>query len=389
MEFFNIVQAICRSALSNPSSALIHQIERLKEALEKGGHKTEAKSIGTLLSHSGKNFELAPSRIHRSWKVFSGEEMSIKTQIPVDKESSTPLAEVLFPESLPDSPPLFSESVSMGIGSIVNEWKNFEKLIEIDAQPAQSCLIFGESGTGKTHLAYWIGRQLQLPIVVVRLDGLMSSFLGTTSRNIGGLFDFANRYKCILLLDEFDAIAKLRNDPQEVGEIKRVVNTLLQNLDKRRFSGFTIGITNHEDLLDPAIWRRFDVQVHIPKPSMSVMTQLIDQFMKPIELDEGETKFLSWSLENASGADVEALVRWLKKSLLLEKDKLNIVEHVRRFAVLNNGRISPLRRNLLVKQDDDIAQALANDETYLFKQKEIAALVGKNPSTLSKILAKK
>ena len=82
----------------------------------------------------------------------------------------------------------------------------------------------------------------------MKLDGLVSSFLGTTARNIGNLFAFANRHRCILLLDEFDAIAKVRDDPQEVGEIKRVVNALLQNLDTRRDVGFTIGITNHPKL---------------------------------------------------------------------------------------------------------------------------------------------
>src|SRR5207247_10685382 len=104
--------------------------------------------------------------------------------------------------------------------------------------------------TGKTRLARWMAAQLELPILLARMDGLVSSFLGTTARNIGNLFGFANRYRCLLLLDEFDALAKLRDDPQEVGEIKRVVNALLQNLDARSDLGLTIGITNHPKLLD-------------------------------------------------------------------------------------------------------------------------------------------
>lgn len=120
--------------------------------------------------------------------------------------------------------------------------------MEIDAYPASSCLIYGLPGTGKTHLGKWIAKQIGLPVVLARLEGLMSSFLGTTAKNIGNLFSFANRYNCVLLLDEFDAIAKLRNDPQEVGEVKRVVNTLLQCLDSRKDQGFTIGINQSTNL---------------------------------------------------------------------------------------------------------------------------------------------
>ncbi|WP_416193505.1 AAA family ATPase [Nitrobacter sp. TKz-YC01] len=139
-------------------------------------------------------------------------------------------------------------------------------------------MIYGAPGTGKTRLAYWIARKLDMPILLVKLDGLVSSFLGTTARNIGNLFTFANRYRCVLLLDEFDAIEKVRDDPQEVGEIKRVVNALLQNLDVRQNIGFTIGITNHSKLLDPAVWRRFEIQLEIPKPDFEVRKAIAEYF---------------------------------------------------------------------------------------------------------------
>ena len=132
------------------------------------------------------------------------------------------------------------------------------------------CLIYGPPGVGKTKLARYLARQLELPCVEVRLDGLMSSFLGTTASNIGALFDFANRYRCVLFLDEFDAVAKARDDVQEIGEIKRVVNTLLQSLDSRNGAGITVAATNHEHLLDHAVWRRFDSRIELHKPDPDV-----------------------------------------------------------------------------------------------------------------------
>ncbi|MFD2963087.1 MULTISPECIES: AAA family ATPase [Sphingobacteriaceae] len=365
----------------------MHQIRRLKESLEKDGFTKEAKSLQALLVASESALDMAPSKIQRSFVVLKGEELTTKTSIPVDKETSTPLAEIFFPDNLPETAPMFDDNIQLAIQSIVNEWRKFDQLMEINATPASSCLIYGAPGTGKTHLAKWIAKQIGLPVVLARLEGLMSSYLGTTSRNIGNLFAFANRYKCILLLDEFDAIAKLRNDPQEVGEVKRVVNTLLQSLDSRHEKGFTIGVTNHESLLDPAIWRRFDIQVEIPKPSPEVMIQLLNSFIKPLEFNESEIKFLAWCLDGSSGADAEMLSKWLKRAFVLEK-KSNIVEVMKQFALLNSGRVDTKKRNIMLHSDEDFINMLLNDKVYFFKQKDIASLFGMTPSTLSKQLSK-
>lgn len=388
MDHFNIIQALCRAALHNPSNAVIQQVERLKDKLEAEGMASEAKALKTLLNSMSRASEMAPSKIQRSY-VLSGEELTPSTQIPVDKESGTPLAEIIFPSQMPVGAPLFTSNVEMAIESVLNEWKHFQKLSKIEAQPSRSCLIYGAPGTGKTHLALWLAKQIGMPVVLARLDGLMSSFLGTTSRNIGNLFLFANRFRCILLLDEFDAIAKLRNDPQEVGEIKRVVNSLLQNLDSRKSIGFTIGVTNHESLLDPAIWRRFEVQIEIPKPSPDVMFSVIKKFQNPLNLDDNKVRFLSWCIENASGADAEEMIKWLKKSTILDSDpSKSLIDQVRKFAILNSGRVDKEKRNILVHSDDDLAAALLADEHYSFKKKDVASLLSISPSSLSKILSK-
>ncbi len=387
IQYFNIIQALCRSALSNPNEAVIHQIIRLKESLKKDGYSKEAKSLLGLLSSSQGSSDMSPSKIQKSFITGAGEEISSKTSVPVDKETSTPLAEIIFVPDLPNDMPLFDPNIQLAIQSIVNEWANFDKLLEISATPASSCLIYGLPGTGKTHLAKWIAKQIGIPVVLARLEGLMSSFLGTTSRNIGNLFAFANRYKCVLLLDEFDAIAKLRNDPQEVGEVKRVVNTLLQSLDSRHEKGFTIGVTNHDSLLDPAIWRRFDIQIEIPKPSLEVMMFLLKKFVKPLEFSDTEIKFLTWCLEDSSGADAEMLSKWLKRAFVIEKEK-NIVSVMKQFALLNSGRVNSNKRNMMLHKDEEFISMLLNDKAFSFKQKDIASLFGMTPSSLSKQLSK-
>ncbi|MDI1324434.1 MAG: ATP-binding protein [Algoriphagus sp.] len=387
LKYFNIIQALSRSALATPNEAIVHQIKRLKESLEKDGFTKEAKSLDALMESSESALDMSPSKIQRSFIALKGEELTHKTTMPVDKETSTPLAEIFFPNDLPEKAPIFDENIQLAIQTIVNEWKKFDELLEINATPASSCLIYGAPGTGKTHLAKWIARQIGIPVVLARLEGLMSSYLGTTSRNIGNLFAFANRYKCILLLDEFDAIAKLRNDPQEVGEVKRVVNTLLQSLDSRHEKGFTIGVTNHESLLDPAIWRRFDIQIEIPNPSLEVIIRLLKHFTSPLEFNESEIKFLAWCLEGSSGADAEMLSKWLKRAFVIEKGS-NIVEVMKQFALLNSGRVDTKKRNIMLHRDEDFMGLLLNDKVFSFKQKDIASLFGMTPSNLSKHLSK-
>lgn len=387
MEHFNIIQALCRSALSMPNSAVIQQVTRLKEVLKKEGCNKEAKSLEALLTSSQKALEMAPSKIRQSFAIGKGEELTVKTLVPVDKETSTPLAEIYLVDDLPSEIPIFEDNIRDAIYSIITEWSKFEKLLEIEAYPASSCLIYGLPGTGKTHLARWIARQIGLPVVLARLEGLMSSFLGTTAKNIGNLFAFADRYNCVLLLDEFDAIAKLRNDPQEVGEVKRVVNTLLQCLDSRKDKGFTIGVTNHESLLDPAIWRRFDIQIEIPKPSSVVTISLLKKFLQPLEFADNEIKLFAWCIEDSTGADIEMLAKWIKRARVIDK-KMTIAHTIRQFALLNSGRVDEKKRSMILNSDEEFINALIEDDKYSFKQIDIAPLFGMTASSLSKLKSK-
>ena len=279
--------------------------------------------------------------------------------------------------------------ISAAVSSIMEEWASPGALSDMGVQPMRTCLIYGPPGTGKTRLALWIAAQLDLPVVSARIDGLVSSFLGTTARNIGNLFAFANRYRCLLLLDEFDAVAKLRDDPQEVGEIKRVVNALLQNLDMRHDVGITVGITNHQRLLDPAVWRRFEVQLEMPRPDFDVRLEIAKSFMPPITPPDAHLRMIAWFTEGATGAEIEALVRTYKKSMAVQADSPRpMLDMLRQFATLNSARIDPERRELLFADAGVLFKTISRDRRLGVSYEDIGNMAGKDKSTVSRQISR-
>lgn len=385
--YFNIIQTLCRAAGSDDKENVEYNIQRLADAYRKDGHEKEAKTLERILKSLQQEKPMVAATISTS-SALEGELLTPKTPVPVDKETSAAILEVIFDDGLPQEEPLFNDQIKEAVDSVVLEWTNYTKLVKMNATPSRSCLIYGEPGTGKTHLAKWIAKRVGLPVVLAKLDGIVSSFLGTSSRNISNLFKFANRYKCVLLLDEFDAIAKLRDDPQEVGEVKRIVNTLLQCLDDRDEVGFTIGVTNHEQLLDPAIWRRFDVQIEIPKPSEKVVPVLVKKFLKPLEYTEAEVTFLSWCLQGGTGADVQKMANWLKRmSIIPEYKNQNLVRLMQRYVLLNTGRVSKMVKEALEKPLDEMVRNILNDNPTL-KQKDLAEMFNLAPSSISKLKKK-
>lgn len=390
MEHFSIIQALCRAAIADASPATRKQIERLRDAIAKTGDTKHSAAITSILTAAERTKELSPSRIERSRAPVTGEVLTRNTPVPVDRETSAALADIIFPGDIQGNvPPLFNATVTDAIGTILEEWAHFDALAEIDIRPSKTCLIYGAPGTGKTRLAFWIAQQLGLPVILVKLDGLVSSFLGTTARNIGNLFNFANRHRCVLLLDEFDAIAKVRDDPQEVGEIKRVVNALLQNLDVRRDLGFTIGITNHPKLLDVAVWRRFEVQLEIPKPDFEMRKAIAVQFMPPVQAPDAHLRLIAWFTEGSTGAEIESLVRTYKKATAVrEEDRRGLLDTLRQFATLNAARVQSERRALLFDDTSNLFRAMRDDPKLGFSMSDIGEIAGKDKSTVSRRLGR-
>lgn len=387
MEYFPIILGLCRSSLQTGNEAVTSHVERLVRALERDGAVGQATQVKKLLRAAGSSAELTPSRVVLSRASIGGEVLTPNVQPPVDKETGAALAEIISPSPSADRP-IFNPLLRDSIESLLEEWRHADDLRAAGLRPALSTMIYGPPGTGKTMLARFIGSQLGLPIVVAKLDGLISSFLGTTARNISNLFSFADRYKCVLLLDEFDAIAKLRDDPHELGEIKRVVNTLLQCIDARAVWGFTIAITNHEALLDPAVWRRFDIRIEVPQPSFSVREAILAGRLTDDKLDGPKLRFLAWLMDGASGSDLEKLTDFLKRQIAIRKADFDFFQVLGSYVRLSAKQEGGTRRELLSGTAEELVHALASEPEQPFNQEQLAILFGRTQSTISRWIKK-
>ncbi|MBD5804540.1 ATP-dependent zinc metalloprotease FtsH 4 [Azoarcus sp. Aa7] len=390
MEHFPIILALLRASVRDKSAAVVQHAERLREALQKSGADDEAQEIELILESARQSSagKLVPSRVVRSRAISSGEMITANTFPPVDKETSAPLAEILTVDRLAElAPPILDTRLERAVDHLAEQWLGAHDLQAAGIKVPRTVLFFGAPGTGKTRLALWAAAKLGLPVVLARLDGLTSSYLGTTARNIRALFDFANRYRCLLLLDEFDGIAKLRDDPQELGEVKRVVNAVLQAMDARAPLGLTVAITNHEGLLDPAVWRRFDVRIEISLPNAATRMKIMERYTEGFAVNPGSIKVLAWLTEGYSGSEIETLCDFIKRHMVLYAEKEpSVMDAVHLFLDLSATNRSTPAREALAREDAYwVPQALAYRDIKIV-QADIADATHSTQSRVSRLL---
>ena len=300
-----------------------------------GGLKGDSKKVRDYSNLLAKKLheigeEKKSERIEKVIKKYVGMDddviSSASYQLPFDNESKLEIANLVMPNQIESKELFYNSNNNRQLREFISSYNESDKLAAYGLSMPFTLLMYGPPGCGKTELANFIAKELNLPIIIARLDTIISSYLGSTSKNIRMLFEYATKQPCILFLDEFDAIAKVRDDQNEQGELKRVVNSLLQNIDYLNDKSILIAATNHEALLDKAIWRRFNTRLNIDYPDKEIRKKFINHFFESIGYNYNNKYFLeilSELFNRLSIADIEQILkRSTRKSILNSKEIL-------------------------------------------------------------------
>ena len=242
-------------------------------------------------------------------------------QLPQDRERGTNLLEIRTPQRYLDEL-IISPELQDQINTVLNEYRAMQILEANNLRARQKLLLAGPPGCGKTLSAEVIASELGLPLIYTRFDAVISSYLGETAANLRKVFEYAQRGTWVVFFDEFDAIGKSREDVEDHGELKRVVNTFLQLLDNFVSDSIFIAATNHERLLDKALWRRFDDILFFDLPTTDQTHKLINIKLSSVRHSELNIENFVNLMVSWSHADIERVCLEAMKIAVLQKQTI-------------------------------------------------------------------
>ena len=211
-----------------------------------------------------------------------------------------------------------SELCERACRELVEEQHRAGLLRSQSLEPRHRVLLVGPPGNGKTSLAEALAEALAVPFFVVRYDAIIGSFLGETASRLRRVFDYARTTPCVLFFDEFDAVGKERGDVNETGEIKRVVTSLLMQVDDLPSYTVVVAASNHSELLDRAVWRRFQIRLELPAPTQAQLARYFDAFARKMDRPLGRSaESIARALGNVSYAEAEEFCRDVRRRLAL------------------------------------------------------------------------
>ena len=292
--------------------------------------------------------------------------------MPVDAKSRLPLLEE---QPWPDTPLFLGTEANRIFHDFLRDAQNVDLLSTKGLASQLGLLLSGPPGTGKSLLAAHVAAKLSRPFYVLRLDSVISSLLGDTAKNVRAVFDFVPSQNAVLLLDEMDAVAKLRDDRHELGELKRVVNTVIQGLDSLDSHAIVVAATNHSHLLDPAIWRRFPYKIELGYPDPGVRESLWNHFLFEDKDGDRLSEVLASISEALSGADIEAIGLTARRHALLDSRSIGLASVA--LAIIHSAQgkpVLPQLEPLNTEQKKHLAHALK--QRHHLSGADIGRLIG-------------
>lgn len=283
-------------------------VELIQEEKSKN-HNLLARDLERILQNGSQKSTLASNHLYRD-----------QPDVPKDRETGLPLIQVqVFNLTWDD---VVLSQCNLGVlQRVALENRKQDVLSAYGLKPKSRLLFCGPPGCGKTLTARVLSGILGIPLVYVNLTAVFSSYLGETATNLQKIFDYIENDEWIILFDEFDAIARDRSTRNEHGEVKRLVNSLLQLIDTSNSNNLFIAATNHESLLDKAVWRRFDEILLFDKPDLELRVSLLKRYLSGIRYTSIDFQGLATDLDKSTGADIERICRDAIKTVVLRGER--------------------------------------------------------------------
>lgn len=303
----DILVALIKAVSEGDQASFRKIAEALIQKEREKGHRVLAERLEKVL------------RTPTNYSTLSQNSASMRRSVQTNRVSQKDLIVELTPERSLESL-ILTDEIHVQLREVVEEQHRSELLHAHGLSPRHRILLAGPPGNGKTTVAEALAYELMVPLIVVRYEALIGSYLGETSVRLKALLDYVRTRRCVLFFDEFETLGKERGDTHETGEIKRVVSSLLLQLDDLPDYVVIIAASNHPELLDRAVWRRFQVRLSLPLPTHSQLTKFITSIGERTKVNFGlASETIAKQLLGFSFSEVEEFCLGIVRRAVLDK----------------------------------------------------------------------